>query len=64
MQTGQLGGGDCEPKCEPTPVDALRNVAVRRVVCGSNTTFVLSQSGALYACGAGQQGQVLPLRVR
>jgi len=42
----------------PSSLPALRPIAVRKLVCGGNHSFVLARDGTLYSFGQNLQGQV------
>lgn len=49
---GRLGHGDIEDRKVPTPVEALRDRAVRHIACGANFTAAICQHK--WVSGAGQ----------
>jgi hypothetical protein len=51
---GQLGLGDKEPRCVPTPLDTLAR-KVAQVAAGAFHTLLLLTAGTMYACGSGKQ---------
>lgn len=57
-EDGQLGLGDTSDQDEPTYVDALRGVGVRKIACGSGHTVVLSTEGEVYTWGRGDDGRL------
>jgi len=57
-EDGQLGIGDTSDQHEPTFVDALREVGVSQIACGSGHTVVLSTDGEVYTWGRGDDGRL------
>ena len=54
----QLGFGDLDNRSLLTEVDSLRDVGVCAVKGGVHHSLVLTTSGAMYACGRGDSGQL------
>jgi alpha-tubulin suppressor-like RCC1 family protein len=54
---GRLGHGSTEQVFQPKAVDALRNVKVVKVACGSFHTAAMVSSGEVYAFGDNAAGQ-------
>lgn len=48
---GKLGLGHTTTKAVPQKVEALVNVHVRKVGCGTNLTIFLAQDGKVFVCG-------------
>eukprot|EP00639_Heterosigma_akashiwo_P016685 CAMPEP_0206393448 /NCGR_PEP_ID=MMETSP0294-20121207/20727_1 /ASSEMBLY_ACC=CAM_ASM_000327 /TAXON_ID=39354 /ORGANISM="Heterosigma akashiwo, Strain CCMP2393" /LENGTH=253 /DNA_ID=CAMNT_0053847053 /DNA_START=168 /DNA_END=925 /DNA_ORIENTATION=- len=57
-EDGQLGLGDTNDQDAPAAVDALRGKDVRQVACGSGHTVVLTEEGAVYTWGRGDDGRL------
>lgn len=59
-QFGQLGLGDTEDRCLPTPVAALAAAGERvaLLACGWRHTLAVADSGAVYSWGRGVNGQL------
>eukprot|EP00735_Rhodelphis_limneticus_P006448 TRINITY_DN1885_c0_g1::TRINITY_DN1885_c0_g1_i1::g.14121::m.14121 TRINITY_DN1885_c0_g1::TRINITY_DN1885_c0_g1_i1::g.14121 ORF type:complete len:611 (-),score=132.46,sp/Q9FN03/UVR8_ARATH/32.30/3e-57,sp/Q9FN03/UVR8_ARATH/37.42/9e-56,sp/Q9FN03/UVR8_ARATH/34.86/2e-50,sp/Q9FN03/UVR8_ARATH/38.04/7e-46,sp/Q9FN03/UVR8_ARATH/37.10/4e-33,sp/Q9FN03/UVR8_ARATH/37.36/2e-07,RCC1/PF00415.13/0.0013,RCC1/PF00415.13/5.4e-13,RCC1/PF00415.13/3.6e-16,RCC1/PF00415.13/3.8e-16,RCC1/PF00415.13/0.0064,RCC1/PF00415.13/5.7e- len=55
---GRLGHGDDRSEPEPRRVDALADVKIVSVACGSYHTAALDHSGALYTWGWGKNGRL------
>lgn len=57
---GQLGLGDTEDRCLPTPVAALAAAGERvaLLACGWRHTLAVADSGAVYSWGRGVNGQL------
>ncbi|XP_044756400.1 E3 ubiquitin-protein ligase HERC2 [Coccinella septempunctata] len=53
---GRLGHGDNVSREQPTLIQALTNVDVVDIVCGSSYSAAISSSGALYTWGRGNYG--------
>ncbi|KAK5650940.1 hypothetical protein RI129_001969 [Pyrocoelia pectoralis] len=56
---GQLGIGTTTPS-EPSPsiVSALAGIPIAQIACGSNHTFAVSKSGAVFGWGKNSRGQL------
>ena len=54
----QLGLGDTDTHEEPQLVVDLEHVRIQRVACGSYFSAALSEDGALYTWGTGEEGQL------
>lgn len=56
---GQLGIGTTTPS-EPSPsiVNALAGIPIAQIACGSNHTFAVSKSGAVFGWGKNSSGQL------
>lgn len=50
---GKLGHGDMSRASRPTVIEALRDVCIRKVACGSQSNLALSTSGQVYSWGSG-----------
>ena len=59
-QFGQLGIGPSVGKTVmvPTPVDCLTSLPLRFISCGAHHSLVVSHSGAVYAWGKNNKGQL------
>ena len=56
---GQLGIGKmCDSVREPRLCKSLKGIPICAVACGSSHTLVLSATGAIYAAGNNEQGQL------
>lgn len=55
---GQLGVGDNKTQYIPKHIDALNDIHVVRVYCGTSHSMFLTSTGELYACGDGRSGQL------
>ena len=55
---GRLGTGDPGDRHAPTPVEALRGVAVEHVACGDSHCLVVARDGTLFSFGRNQNGQL------
>ena len=57
---GQLGHGDDEHQCAPKQVapEQFENSAVVMAACGVKHTLVVTEDGALWACGCGEYGKL------
>lgn len=56
--SGQLGVGDTDDKCQPTQLSTLRSLGVRYITAGSEHTAFLTQDGGLFSVGNGAYGQL------
>ena len=55
---GQLGYGGSDGLSEPRTLDFFRGRHVKGVACGNKHTLVLAESGAVYAFGCNDHGQL------
>lgn len=56
-KSGETGTGKKRTTAEPTQVSALAKENIIDVKAGQDFTLFLTETGKLYACGAGDQGQ-------
>jgi len=56
--SGQLGLGDLENRCEPVQVPELRRVDVADAKCGWWHSMVISRTGGVYTWGSGVGGRL------
>lgn len=55
---GRLGHGDCKPRTTPARVEALGGHRVVGAAAGGSHTLLLTDEGAVFACGAGWWGRL------
>ncbi|ODN02865.1 putative E3 ubiquitin-protein ligase HERC4 [Orchesella cincta] len=56
--SGQLGVGDTDDKCQPTQLATLRSLGVTYITAGADHTAFLTQDGGLFSAGHGTYGQL------
>jgi E3 ubiquitin-protein ligase HERC4 len=60
-QFGQLGIGPAavgKKVAVPSPLDCLTPLPIRSIACGAHHSFIVSHSGAVYAWGKNNMGQL------
>ena len=58
-QHGQLGQGSSEKALSaPQPIECLHSLPIRHIACGGQHSFLVSHSGAVYAWGKNNKGQL------
>ena len=60
-QFGQLGIGPAavgKKVAVPSPLDCLNPLPIRSIACGAHHSFIVSHSGAVYAWGKNNMGQL------
>ena len=57
-QHGQLGHGNLDKIVQPQPIECLNSLPIRHIACGGQHSFLVSNSGAVYAWGKNNKGQL------
>lgn len=61
---GKLGLGHTQTKSFPQKVEAMTNVGIKKVGCGTNLTIFLTRNGEIYICGIERSPWIQTLKDR